>query len=41
MAAWTEAHPEYGYEKETVFARDATAAQNRLLRPRLDADALL
>ncbi len=41
MAAWNEAHPEYGYEKETVFARDATAAQNRLLRPRLDADALL
>ena len=41
MQAWNEAHPEQAYAKETIFARDCTAAQNRLLRPRLDADALL
>jgi len=41
MQEWNETHPEYEYTKETVFARDCTAARNRLLRPRLDADALL
>lgn len=41
MASWNEAYPEHLYEKETIFARDCTAAQRRLLRPRLRADALL
>ena len=41
MRAWNLEHPELAYTKETIFARDATAAQNRLLRPRLDPDALL
>jgi hypothetical protein len=41
MEAWNEKYPDWRYEKETLFARDATAAQNRILRPRLDADALL
>ena len=40
MKAWNEEYPDFAYTKETVFARDATAAQNRILRPRLDADAL-
>ena len=41
MRAWNDEHPEYEYEKETVFARDCTAAQRRLLEPRLNPDALL
>lgn len=41
MKAWNREYPDWGYEKETLFARDATAAQNRILRPRLDADVLL
>ncbi len=41
MEAWNDKYPDWRYEKETLFARDATAAQNRILRPRLDADALL
>jgi hypothetical protein len=41
MRAWNLEHPELAYTKETIFARDATAAKNRLLRPRLDPDALL
>ncbi|MBN1460104.1 MAG: hypothetical protein JXA57_11230 [Armatimonadetes bacterium] len=41
MEAWNREYPDWRYEKETLFARDATAAQNRILRPRLDADGLL
>jgi hypothetical protein len=41
MAAWNEVYPDYGYAEETIFARDCTAAQNRLLNPRLNPDALL
>jgi hypothetical protein len=41
MQAWNEEHKEYEYEKVTLFARDCTAAQRRLLHPRLNPDALL
>ena len=40
MEAWNRAHEEYQYETVTVFARDCTAAKRRLLRPKLDPDAL-
>lgn len=41
MKAWNAEHPKDAYEVETIFARDCTQAQKRLLRPRLDEDALL
>jgi len=41
MKAWNAAHPDDTYQVETIFARDCTQAQRRLLRPRLNEDALL
>lgn len=41
MAAWNEAHADYQYRQVTMFARDCTAAQRRLLSPRLNPDALI
>ncbi|MHB1343013.1 MAG: hypothetical protein ACYCX3_01455 [Thermoleophilia bacterium] len=41
MEAWNHAHEEHTYTTVTVFARDCTAAKRRLLRPKLDPDALL
>lgn len=38
--SWNQEHEEYQYETVTVFARDCTAAKRRLLRPKLDPDAL-
>jgi hypothetical protein len=40
MEAWNAEHPDDTYKEATIFARDCTAAQRRLLRPRLDEDAL-
>ncbi len=40
MKAWNHAHEEFKYTTVTVFARDCTAAQRRLLRPKLDPDGL-
>lgn len=41
MEAWNAEHPDDAYVEATIFARDCTAAQRRLLRPKLDEDALL
>jgi hypothetical protein len=41
MEAWNAENEGQKYVKVTVFARDCTAAQRRLLEPRLNPDALL
>ena len=41
MDEWNREYPSETYDTDTIFARDCTAAQRRLLRPRLDPDAVL
>jgi len=41
MRAWNQENAGQRYSKVTVFARDCAAAQRRLLRPRLNPDALI